>query len=83
MLDTKNDQNRRQILAMCAYNKLRYILESKKNTIKTKVKVFNAFVRNIFMYNSELWPLTKNTGYLPKITTMEDNKCKMAKKDLK
>ncbi len=27
--------------------------------MKTKVKVFNAFVRSSFMYNSELWTLTK------------------------
>ncbi len=93
LLDTEKDLNRRKTLALCAHIKLKYIPESKKNTIKTKVKVFNAFVRSIFMYNSELWTLPKkleNTVDIfplstnsPKITTKENNKCKMAKKDLK
>ncbi len=59
ILDTEKDMNRRKTLALCAHIKLKYIPESKKNTIKIKVKVFNAFVRSIFMYNSELRTLTK------------------------
>ncbi len=59
LLDIEKDLNRRKTLSICTHNKLKYILESTKNTIKTKVKVFNAFVRSIFMYNSELWTLTK------------------------
>ena len=59
MLDTTNDINRRKGLAMCAYNKLKYIVESKKVSNNTKMKVINTYVKSIFLYNSELWTLTK------------------------
>ena len=59
ILDTENDIIRRKILASSAYNKLKHILESKRLSMNIKIRTFNSFVGSIFLYNSELWTLTK------------------------
>ena len=38
---------------------MNYIMESKKVWTKTKMRIFQAFVNSIFLYNSELWTFTK------------------------
>ena len=42
-----------------AYNKLKFILNSKKTSIQMKIRIFNSFIASIFLYNSELWTLSK------------------------
>ena len=59
ILDTEKDIKRRKGLAISAYTKLKYILESKRTNINLRIRTFDAFVGSIFLYNSELWTLTK------------------------
>ena len=45
---------------MCfSCNKLKHIIESKKLNIDTKIGVFDTYVTSVFLYNCELWTLTK------------------------
>ena len=53
------DISRRKQLSMMAYNKLKFILDSKKTSIQIQIKIFNSFIASIFLYNSELWTLSK------------------------
>ena len=39
--------------------KLQHIFNNNRLNIKTKIRIFNACVESIFLYNSELWTLTK------------------------
>ena len=59
ILDTKNDIKRRKSLAIAAYNKSQHIFNSKRASTKIKIRTFNAFVSSIFLYNSEIWTLSK------------------------
>lgn len=59
LLDTNCDISRRKRLAIIAYNKLNHIFSSKKVSLKQKQRIFNAYVESIFLYNSEIWTLTK------------------------
>jgi len=58
LLDTNNDISRRKRLAILAFNKLKIAFNSKLS-IKNKVRIFNAYIESIFLYNAELWTLTK------------------------
>ena len=58
MLDTNNDISRRKSLAILAFNKLKIVFNSKLS-IKNKIRIFNAYIESIFLYNAELWTLTK------------------------
>ena len=58
LLDTEEDIKRRKGLAISAFNQLKQFLESKRATTITKMRIFNAYVCPIFLYNSELWTLT-------------------------
>ena len=57
--NTETDINRRKILAQNSYNQLRDIFDSKRATLKTKLKILNSHVQSIFLYNSELWTVTQ------------------------
>ena len=59
LLDTEQDISRRKILATPAYNQLKQIFESKKVQISIKMRLLKSHVESIFLYNSELWTLTK------------------------
>ena len=59
LLDTEKDINRRKILAIDAYKTLNSIFSSKINSVTIKLRTFNAYVASVFLYNSELWTLTK------------------------
>jgi hypothetical protein len=59
LLDTKSDIKRRKGLAIAAYNKLNHVFKNKKVTLKNKLRIFNAYVESIYLYNSELWTVTK------------------------
>ena len=58
LLDTNSDISRRKCLAILALNKLKIAFNSKL-TIKNKIRIFNAYIESIFLYNAELWTLTK------------------------
>ena len=59
LIDTTCDINRRRGIAIGAYNKLKKILESKKVNDKLKIRVLNTYVKSIFLYNCEIWTVTK------------------------
>ena len=46
-------------MSMLSYNKYQDILQDKKLNLKTKIRIFESYVSSIFLYNSELWTLTK------------------------
>ena len=58
MLDTENDINRRKILAINAEKQLKHVLNNRKINLDTKINIHTAFIKSIFLYNSELWTLT-------------------------
>lgn len=59
ILGTEEDIKRRQILANSAYANLKSIFSDNQVSTNTKLRIFNALVESIFLYNSELWSLTK------------------------
>ena len=59
MLDTRKDITRRKGFAMAAYNKMKHILENQHISTDIKMRIFNAYVSSIFLYNSELWTVTQ------------------------
>ena len=59
LLDTAKDINRRQILAIDAFKTLNNIFDSRKISNAVKIRTFNAYVASVFLYNRELWTLTK------------------------
>ena len=59
LLDTENDLKRRKKLAMTSLLKLSQLWQSNKVTLNTKLRIFNACIRSIFLYNSELWTITR------------------------
>jgi len=71
LLDTEHDIKRRKGQAMNAYRKKEKILKSKKICLSTRIRAFNAYVTSIFLYNSELWTLTKDKE--KKIDTFQRN----------
>ena len=60
LLDTEKDINRRTILAIDAFKTLNNIFDIRKISTAVKIRTFNAYVASVFLYNSELWTLTKN-----------------------
>lgn len=57
-LDTEKDIARRKQLANAAYQKLSSVFSSRKVSKAVKIRLFNAYICSIFLYNSELWSLT-------------------------
>ena len=60
LLSITEDIKRRKQLANAAYSNLKYILEDPRATLKIKIRTLDAFVRSIFLYNSELWTVTQD-----------------------
>ena len=60
-LDTEKDLTRRKQMAMASYIKYKYLLESKRLSLRVRMRIFNVYVASIFMYNSEIWTLTKKS----------------------
>ena len=58
-LDTETDITRRKQLSMASFLLLKSRLTNKKISLRVRMRIFNAYVTNIFLYNSELWTLTK------------------------
>ena len=59
MLDTRKDITRRKGLAMAANNKMKHIVENQHISTDITLRIFNAYVSSIFLYNSELWTITQ------------------------
>jgi len=60
-MDTDSDINRQKQLYMAMYNKYKDKLQEKKLSLTIRMRIFNAFIRPVFMYNRELWAFTKKT----------------------
>ena len=58
LLDTEEDISRRKGLTEDGIRNLEKIFKSNRLSQKTKVRVFNAYISSIFLYNSELWAIT-------------------------
>ena len=59
LLDTEKDIARRKKLANAAFSKLRSIFKSKTVSTEVKCRLFEAYITSIFLYNCEIWTLTK------------------------
>ena len=51
--------SRRQTVVHDTYNTLESILNSKQVSQIVRLRIFRAYIESIFLYNSELWTLTK------------------------
>ena len=60
MLDTEEDIDNRKKLALFVFNKYKTKLTNKKLSLEVRLRLFNSYVKPIFLYNSELWTVTKN-----------------------
>ena len=58
-MDTEKDINNRKIRAFDSMLTLQPLLKSRHLTIETKLRIFNAYVSSIFLYNCGLWTTTK------------------------
>ena len=59
MLDTDTDIKRRKALALDAMRSLDYYWKSKRRSAATKMRIFDALVSSIFLYNSYLWAMNQ------------------------
>ena len=59
LLNTENDIERRNSLAITSFDKLKPIFKSRTVSEQTKIRIFVAYVESIFFYNSELWTINK------------------------
>ena len=59
LIDTNEDIKRRKQLTNNAMKKLEHIFDNNNLNIQMKIRVFRACAESIFLYNSELWTLTK------------------------
>ena len=55
----KEDINRRKQLACAAFNKNKKSLCSKEISLTVRLRIFQALITPIFLYNSEIWTLSK------------------------
>ena len=60
MLDTSTDIQRRKSLTYVAFNKYKKILTKRSLPLTLRMRLFEVYATSIFMYNSELWTLTKS-----------------------
>ena len=58
LLGTTEDINRRKQLTHTAFFKLKPIFTNNYVSVETKLRIFNALLSSIFLYNCELWTLT-------------------------
>ena len=59
LIDTNEDIKRRKQLTNNAMKKLEHIFDNNNLNIQMNIRVFRACAESIFLYNSELWTLTK------------------------
>ena len=58
-LDTEKDIQNRKTKTVLAMKKQKHIFKSKATSFIIKIRTFMTFISSIFLYNSELWNLTK------------------------
>ena len=58
-LNTETDIANRKSLSLNALTNLKEIFQNKRLSRRTKVRAFQAYITPVFLYNSELWTLTK------------------------
>ena len=59
LLGTEEDIKRRKGLTISSYNSYEDIFCSRRISEKVRLRAFKQYVESIFLYNSELWTLTK------------------------
>ena len=64
LLDTEYDIKRRKGLALGTYNDLKHIFENKRASTAVKIRIMNSHLESIFLYNSELWTMTKGLEHV-------------------
>ena len=62
-IHTERDIKSRKCKAMAAYTHYKHILTDRKLDMKTRMRVFNAYVTSVFMYNTEIWTINKKTEH--------------------
>ena len=60
LIDTDTDIKRRKGLALDAIRKLDHYWKNNRTSIKTKLRIFNALIGSIFLYNSYLWAMNSS-----------------------
>ena len=60
-IETRRDITNRKILCINAAEQLTHIFKNNNISLNTKLKIFNTYCSTIFLYNSELWSLNKET----------------------
>ena len=60
LLDTETDIERNKKLTYIAFNKNRQTLTCRNLSLYLRIRLFDVYVTSIFMYNSELWTLTRS-----------------------
>ena len=58
-LGTEKDITHRKQLVMVTFHKYKSKLKSKKIALNTRLKMFKIYIASVFLYNSEIWTLTK------------------------
>ena len=59
MLDTEADITRRKQQSMISFNQMKSKLQSSELSLSVRMRLFCCYVTSVFMYNSEIWRLTK------------------------
>jgi len=62
MLDTEEDIDNRKKLTLFVFNKYRAKLTNKKLSLAVRLRLFNSYIKPIFLYNSELWSCNNNNN---------------------
>ena len=57
MLETEADMKRRKVLSLEAMRNMEHHWRNSRNSIKTKMRIFNAYITPIALYNSHLWSM--------------------------
>ena len=63
LLDTEKDINRRKGIAISACENMKDVFYKDKNSVKVKMRCFQAYVAGIFLYNSEIWTVTEELNH--------------------
>ena len=62
LLDTEQDIKRRKSLAWAAFAKFKDVFNKRRNfSINTRLRIFKTYISNVFLFNLELWTVSKTT----------------------
>ena len=59
LLNSLDDINRRKVLVIDTFKTYENALKSRKISEKVKIRIFETYLESVFMYNSEIWAVTK------------------------